>query len=85
MISYNFGEKEKGQKELLNINFKTKVIFMFFFIYIIPYHCEKIYVTLTSWKGRINCLFSLISHSSIFLKLIYFYNITFLYFKLKFH
>jgi hypothetical protein len=51
MIPYNFREK----KESLFIKCKITMIFIIFLLCIISfYQNENIYITLTSWKGRIN-------------------------------
>ena len=55
MISYNFREIIK--KESLFIKCKIIIIFIIFVLCIIKinsFHNENIYITLTSWKGRIN-------------------------------
>ena len=53
MIPYNFREKIK--KESLFIKYKIIIILTIFSICIInSFHNENIYITLTSWKGRIN-------------------------------
>jgi hypothetical protein len=57
MISYIYKEKEE-EKKSVGLSIAIKLFFFFGFLYLInskPY--KKIYVTLTSWKGRINYIY----------------------------